>query len=375
MRKYLANIDTSLIDELFRNPPPGSINLALGQPDFGTPDLAKEKGIKSIQDGHTRYTPAEGVPELRDAVARMYNGLGLNYTKDNIMISVGSTEATMAAVLALTNEGDEVILSDPYFPLYTNQILIAGAIPVYIPLNLENDFRVTPEAIEKAVTPKTRIIILNSPHNPTGSVTTKEDIEGIAEIAKANNIIVVSDEIYRKFIYDGKVHHSIGRYLDRVILVDGVSKEHDMTGWRIGWAVSNPDILRELSKVHQAMVTCPPSPNQYAALEAVRRGNDRLPQVLAEYQRRRDFLLQGLREIGLMCNTPSGAFYVFPRISDYGSSLEVSERLKENGVLVAPGIIFGQSGEGYIRMTYSTVSIDILAQALCRISNSLRNNL
>ncbi|MBI1978796.1 MAG: aminotransferase class I/II-fold pyridoxal phosphate-dependent enzyme [Candidatus Aenigmarchaeota archaeon] len=372
MRRRLASIDNFLIGELFRDPPPGAINLALGQPDFGTADSVKAKGVEAVQDNRTKYTPSEGIPELREAVARTYGGLGLQYTKNNVMISVGATEAIMASILAFAGTGDEVILSDPSFPLYRNQILIAGATPVYTLLNMEDDFRMKPENVEKLVTPKTRIIILNSPHNPTGSVATKEDIEGIAEIAKANDIVVVSDEIYRRFVYDNHVHHSIGKYLDTAIVVDGVSKEHDMTGWRIGWAVANPDILREMLKVHQAMVTCPPSMNQYAALEAIQRGNDRLPQVIDEYQRRRNFLLEGLREMGVPSSTPRGAFYVFSRINKYGSSEQVASLFKQNGVLVAPGIIFGPAGGDYVRLTYSTVSMGELSNALDRMKTALK---
>ncbi|MBI2971563.1 MAG: pyridoxal phosphate-dependent aminotransferase [Candidatus Aenigmarchaeota archaeon] len=372
MKARLSDADNTLIDDLFNSVLANSINLALGQPDFGTPEGAKRAATEAIQQDYTKYTPSDGIPELRELIAEKYrNETGQSYNKGNVLVTTGATEACMSAVLAFSNTGDEVILPDPGFPLYRSQVLVAGATPVFVRLRREDNFRMTPEDVESALTSKTKVIILNSPNNPTGSVSTKDDVMGIAKLLKGKDIIVISDEVYRRFIYDGS-HHSIGNYLDTAVVVDAVSKEHDMTGWRVGWALGRSDLIGEMSKIHQAMVTCPSSVSQYAALGALRGGNDRMPSILSGYRERRDYLVDGLRDIGVECEPPSGAFYIFPDISRYGSSVDVSRRIAANGVLVAPGIIFGPSNDGNIRLTYSTSSKGVLSEALYRMKGALR---
>lgn len=357
-----------------------AISLSIGEPDFVTPWRVREAGIYSLEKGHTHYSPNSGFMELREEISsylkRRYN---LNYSpKDQVIATVGGSEAIDLALRALVGHGDEVVLPEPSFVAYKACIKLTGATPIIINLRAEDQFRLTPELLEKALTPKTKVVILPFPNNPTGAVMTKDDLDKIVEILKEKNIIVLSDEIYSELTYEVG-HISIASYpemKDKTIYINGFSKAYAMTGWRLGYACGHPDLIAAMYKIHQYAIMCSPTTAQYAAIEALRNGDEDVQAMRREYNRRRKAMLDGFRKAGLKCFEPFGAFYMFPCIeSTKMSSSEFCETLlMQEKVAVVPGTAFGDSGEGYVRVCYSN-SMENIVEALKRINRFVEKHI
>ena len=348
------------------------ISLGVGEPDFVTPWRIREAAIYSIERGDTMYTSNYGLLELREAISGyLRDRYGLSYTADKqVLVTVGISQALDLAMRAILDPGDEVIIPEPTYVSYVPCVILAGGVPVTVPTHMENSFHVRPSDIESRITSKTKAILLGYPNNPTGAVMPRNELEGIAGIAKSYDLTVISDEIYERLVYgvDHTSFASLNGMADRTIHLGGFSKSYAMTGWRIGYACSNPDIIEAMMKVHQYTMLCAPIQGQMAALEALRSGNDRVEEMRLEYNRRRQLIVRGLNQIGLNCIEPKGAFYAFPSIKSLGlSSEEFAERLLlEEKVAVVPGSAFGSSGEGYVRCCYA-VSVDEIQEALVRI--------
>ena len=348
------------------------ISLGVGEPDFVTPWRIREAAIHSIERGYTMYTSNYGLLELRAAIGEyLKSHHGLDYSPDKqILVTVGISQALDLAMRAILDPGDEVIIPEPTYVSYVPCVILAGGVPVTVPTHMENYFHVKPSDIESRITSKTKAILLGYPNNPTGAIMPRDELEKIAKIAKSYDLTVISDEIYERLVYgvDHTSFASLKGMADRTIHLGGFSKSYAMTGWRIGYACSNPDIIEAMMKVHQYTMLCAPIQGQMAALEALRSGNDRVEEMRLEYNRRRQLIVRGLNQIGLNCIEPQGAFYAFPSIKSLGlSSEEFAERLLlEEKVAVVPGSAFGSSGEGYVRCCYA-VSIDEIQEALVRI--------
>lgn len=350
----------------------GVISLTVGQPDFATPWHIRDAGIDSIADGHTFYTSNRGTPELRREIALyMDRRFGLSYCpEDEILVTVGASEAIDLAIRALIDDGDEVIVPVPSFVCYEPLIEMAGGKVVLVETTAENGFKLTPEDLSKSITDKTKLIILPYPSNPTGAILEREELERLAEVIKKTNAVVLSDEIYAELTYKGK-HCSIatiGEMRDRTIVINGFSKAYAMTGWRMGFSCAPRDITDAMFKIHQYAIMCAPTVSQYAATEALRNGDGDIEMMKAEYDRRRKYLVKALEEIGLHANNPDGAFYVFMKLSHLGlSSEEFCERLlEEYNVAIVPGNAFGECGEGYARLSYA-YSLEHLKEAVRRM--------
>ncbi len=351
----------------------GVISLGVGEPDFQTPWPIRQAAIQSLEKGHTWYTPNAGQAVLRREIARdLEEKLHLLYDPDTeILVTVGGSEGIDMAIRCLVQSGDEVLVVEPSFVCYKPIVTMAGGKPVVIPTRADDDFRLTPAALREAITPKTRLLILPSPNNPTGAVMRKEDLSGIAEVLKDTNIVVLSDEIYSELTYVYR-HVSIASLADmqeRTVIINGFSKSYAMTGWRMGYAVGPRPIIEQMLKLHQYAIMCAPTTSQFAAYQALKEGERAVSQMRGEYDTRRRYLLHALREMGLSCFEPMGAFYAFPDIRKTGlSSEEFCERLlKEEQVAVIPGNAFGESGEGFIRISYC-YSVGHLMEAMRRIS-------
>ena len=357
---------------------PEVISLGVGEPDFATPWHIRSAGIYSLEKGRTWYTANNGLPELREEISRyLSRRFELEYDpKNQIIVTVGGSEAIDITVRALVSEGDEVIIPEPSFVCYNPITVLAGGKPVIIETKAEDDFRLTAQALRAAITPRTKLLILPFPNNPTGGVMRKEDLEEIAEVLKGTNIMVLSDEIYGELTYDGSHISiaSIGDMKERTILVGGFSKAYAMTGWRLGYACGPEEVMNCVHKIHQYAIMCAPSASQYAAIEALKNGDEDIRHMHSEYDMRRRFILDGLKTAGLDCYEPKGAFYVFPSIKNSGiSSEEFCERLLlEKKLAIVPGTAFGQSGEGYVRISYS-YSIKQIIVALERIKSFMQN--
>jgi aminotransferase len=350
------------------------ISLGIGEPDFVTPWSIREAGIYSLEKGHTHYSSNAGFFELREEIAKYTKKkYALDYDpKNQIIVTVGGSEGIDAALRALTGPGDEVIIPEPSFVAYKGCTVFTGATPVTIELKAEDQFKLTPELLEKAITKRTKVIILPFPNNPTGAVMTRRDLEGIAELLKDKNIIVISDEIYAELTYEVE-HVSIASFpemYDKTLVLNGFSKAFAMTGWRIGYVCGHPAIIDAMKKIHQYPIMCAPTTAQYAAMEALRGNGDEVGIMVREYNRRRKVMLSGFRKMGLDCFEPHGAFYVFPCIKSTGmTSDSFCERLlMEKKVLVVPGNAFGECGEGYVRATYAN-SMENIIEALNRIQS------
>ena len=356
---------------------PEAISLGVGEPDFATPWRVREASIYSIERGRTSYTSNYGLLELRTAIAAyLRKREDLNYNPENqILITVGVSEAMDLVMRALLNPGDEVICPEPCYVSYKPCILFAGGTPVTIPTTAKTGFRVEPDLIRAAITPRTKAILLSYPSNPTGAVATCELLEQIVAIACEHDLYIISDEIYDRLTYEGR-HTCLptvsGAY-DRTILLNGFSKAYAMTGWRIGYAAGDPEIIEAMMKIHQYTMLCAPIMGQMAALEAINNGYDDSQDMIEQYDQRRRVIIKGLSDAGLDCITPGGAFYAFPSIMNTGlSSDEFCERLLyQEKVAVVPGNAFGECGEGYIRCSYAT-SIDRIEQALERIARFVK---
>jgi len=350
-----------------------AISLSIGEPDFVTPWCVREAGIYSLEKGHTHYSPNSGFAELREEISKyLKRRYDLNYSPNTQMLAtVGGSEAIDLALRALVGPGDEVILPEPSFVAYKACIVLTGAKPVIINLRAQDQFKLTPELLEKAITPKTKVVILPFPNNPTGAVMTKEDLDKIVEVLKDKNIIVLSDEIYSELTYE-REHVSIANYAemkDKTIYISGFSKAYAMTGWRLGYACGHPDLIAAMYKIHQYAIMCSPTTAQYAAIEALKNGDESVQIMRREYNRRRRVVLDGFKKAGLDCFEPFGAFYTFPCIkSTKMSSSEFCEALlMEEKVAVVPGTAFGDSGEGFVRVCYSN-SMENIVEALKRIN-------
>lgn len=349
-----------------------AISLGVGEPDFDTPWHIREEGIYSLEKGRTFYTSNAGLSELKIEISKYLDRrFDLKYDpSDEIMITVGGSEAIDGALRAMLDAGDEVILPQPSYVSYEPCIVLADGVPVIVELKEENDFKLTREQLEKAVTDKTKILIMPFPNNPTGAIMTKEELQPIVDFVIEHDLFVISDEIYSELTYSGN-HVSIGAFpgmKERTIVINGFSKSYAMTGWRLGYACGPKVILSQILKIHQFAIMCAPTTSQYAAIEALRHGDDDVEKMRDEYDRRRRFLLNAFDEMGIECFEPYGAFYMFPSIKKFGmSSDEFATRLlKEEKIAVVPGTAFGDCGEGFLRISYA-YSIDDLKAALERI--------
>lgn len=353
------------------------ISLGIGEPDFATPQQICHAGISSLERGETSYTSNAGMLELREELAshlaRLY---GVQYDPvQELLMTVGVSEALHIALLTVVEPGDEVIVPEPCFVSYKPGIIFAGGTPVVVEATVENGFQVTAAQIERVITPRTKAMLIGYPNNPTGAVMSRDRLMEIASLAEKNDILVLSDEIYDRLVYE--VEHvcfsSLPNMRDRTILLGGFSKSYAMTGWRLGYAAAPAEILSGMLKVHQYIIMCAPTPAQVAGIEALRDGEDALREMLHEYDQRRRVIVQGLNTIGMPCFEPHGAFYAFPSIQNTSLSSEVfSEKLLlEKKVAVVPGSAFGDSGEGFVRCSYATSLVDI-EEALGRMEELVR---
>lgn len=357
----------------------GVISLGIGAPDFDTPFHIKEAAKKALDEGYTRYTPNAGFPDLREALSKkVKRDNSLDYSSDEVIVSDGGcTGSILLSMLALVNPGDEVIISDPCFVVYEPVVRIAGATPVFVPIDEKNEFRMLPENVEKAISPRTKLIFLNSPSNPTAGVQSEEDLKGIADLAIKHDLYVISDEVYEKMLYDGLSHISIAALdgmRDRTVTVNSLSKTYSMTGWRIGYTVANREIIDQMVKLQQYSMVHAPSISQRAALAAIEGPQDFVEKMVKTFDKRRRFIVPRLNEIdGFHCSTPKGAFYTFPNITKFGkTSEELSQYLLQKAsVAVVSGTSFGANGEGHLRLSYAQ-TIDKLEEACDRIEKAVR---
>ena len=363
----VANISPSGIRKFFDilSTMEGAISLGVGEPDFVTPWHVSEAGIYSIEKGYTMYTSNKGLLELRQELARhLRSRYDVEYDPETeILITVGVSEGLDLAMRSIINPKDEVLSPDPSYVSYGPCTVLAEGVFVPVPTTVESDFKVKAADIEKRVTPRTKAILLGYPNNPTGAVMEKDELAEVAEVARRNDLIVVSDEIYDRLVYGVKhtCFASLPGMKERTILLGGFSKAYAMTGWRVGYAAARPDIIEAMTKVHQYTMLCAPIVAQMAATEALRAGDAVVNEMVADYDRRRRVMLKGFNDIGLACFEPRGAFYCFPSVKVVGlSSNEFAEQLLvEEKVAVVPGSAFGESGEGYVRCCYATALSDI----------------
>lgn len=353
-----------------------AISLGVGEPDFDTPWHIREEGIYALERGKTFYTSNAGLKELREEICRYQKRKqGINYNPlSEVLVTVGGSEAIDIGLRAMVNSGDEVIIPQPAYVSYEPCALLAGAKPVIINLKAENDFRLTADELKSAITDKTRILILPFPNNPTGAIMERKDLEEIAKICIENDIYVMSDEIYSALTYKGE-HVSIASLdgiKERTILINGFSKAYAMTGWRLGYACGPSEIIKQMTKIHQFAIMCAPTTSQYAAVEALRNGDDDVEEMKEAYNQRRRFLMNAFKEMNLPCFEPFGAFYVFPCIKEFGMTSEefATKFLEEEKVAAVPGSAFGNSGEGFLRISYA-YSIDNLKEAMARLKRFL----
>lgn len=354
------------------------ISLGVGEPDFSTPWHIRRAGITSLEEGRTRYTSNWGLKELRQEIAAYMNRkYSLTYEPaDEILVTVGGSEAIDGAVRALVAPGDEVIIIQPSFVCYEPIVKLAGGTPVIINTKAENNFRLTADELRSSITDKTKLLILPFPCNPTGAIMRRGDLEAIGEVLRQTDIMVLSDEIYAELTYGGEHHVSVAQIegmAERTVVIGGFSKTYSMTGWRLGYACGPAPVLKLMTKIHQFAIMSAPTTSQYAAIEALRHGDDDIKKMRDEYDMRRRFVVDGFRSIGMDCFEPEGAFYAFPSIKCSGlSSDEFCERLlREKHVAIVPGTAFGDSGEGFVRASYC-YSIEHLREAIRRIGEFLK---
>ena len=356
----------------------GVISLGVGEPDFPTPSNVQEAGIRSINEKGTTYTANVGLMELRRAISKyLENRFRLEYDpQDQILVTVGASEAVDLALRAVVNPGDEVLVPEPTYVSYAPSAILAGGVAVPVPTYEKDDFRLTAESICALITPKTKAIVFCYPNNPTGAVMEKEDLMAIAAVLREHDILVIADEIYAELVY-GIEHISIaslpGMY-ERTLLINGFSKAFSMTGWRLGYACGPRELMDAMKKIHQYVIMCAPTMSQWAAIEALENGLHEVERMRVEYDKRRQTIVQGFRDMGLSCFEPKGAFYCFPRISDLGLTSDefCNELLAAEKVAVVPGSAFGESGEGFIRVSYA-YSIESIKQALVKIDRFIQN--
>ena len=354
------------------------ISLGVGEPDFRTPWAIRQAGIHSLEKGHTWYTANAGLAELRNEIADyLERRFQISYrSKDEILVTVGGSEAIDLMLRACINPGDEVLIPEPCFVAYSPITALTNGVPVPIETKAEDGFRLTAKALKEKITPKTKLLIFPFPNNPTGAVMRKEHLEEIAEVLRDTNILVLSDEIYAELTYGSQNHVSIASLpgmWERTVVVSGFSKAFAMTGWRLGYAAAPAPIMKQMIKVHQFAVMCAPTTSQHAAVEALKSCGEEIVKMREEYDMRRHFIVDGLNKLGLTCFNPEGAFYVFPSVQSTGLSSEdfCQKLLYAQRVAVVPGNSFGESGEGFVRISYS-YSIEHLMEALKRIEAFLK---
>lgn len=354
------------------------ISLGVGEPDFKTPWAIRDAGIKSLERGRTRYTANAGLKELRQEIARyMQRRFGLSYDPlRELLVTVGGSEAIDLCIRSLVQPGDEVIIPEPCFVCYQPITTLTGGVPVAVPLKEEDGFRLTARQLKEAITPRTKLLVLPFPCNPTGAVMERKHLEEIAQVLRGTDVIVLSDEIYAELTYADTRHVSIASLpgmAERTVVVNGFSKTYAMTGWRLGYACGPAPLIQVMTKLHQNCIMCAPTTSQYAAVVALRDCDDQIEKMRQEYDMRRRLLVQEFNDMGLVCFEPKGAFYVFPCVRSTGlSSDEFCERLLyEQHVAIVPGTAFGASGEGFVRVSYA-YSVAHLQEALARIRAFLR---
>ena len=350
----------------------GAISLGVGEPDFVTPERFREAAIRSIKEGKTKYTSNYGIMPLREAIGEHTAKLrGVRYDPDSeILVTVGVSEAVDLALRATLNDGDEVIVADPSYVAYVPGIILAGGVPVPVPTEESEDFRLTPAALAAAITPRTRAILLGFPNNPTGAVLTEDDLKGIARLVEEHDLLVYADEIYDRLVY-GTEHRSIldePGMKERTIYLAGFSKSYAMTGWRVGYACAPAEIIEQMMKIHQYTVMCVPTAAQYAALEALRNGEADVQRMVKAYDERRKYMWKRFNDMGLHCFEPRGAFYCFPNITSTGLTDDqfCEQLLKQEKVVVVPGNAFGERGKGHVRACYAS-SMEQIHEACDRI--------
>ena len=354
------------------------ISLSIGEPDFVTPQLMRDAAVESLKEGKTAYTANAGLIELRTEICNYLKKYELDYNPaKEVLVTVGASEAIDVALRALVNEGDEVLIPDPSFVCYGPLTTLAGGTPVTLATYEKDEFRLTAEELEKKITPKSKILLLPYPNNPTGGIMSKEDYEPIAEIVKKHNLFVLCDEIYSELVYDGAKHYSFAALpgmKERSLVINGFSKAFAMTGWRIGYVAGPEDVIAQITKIHQYGIMSAPTMGQYAALQGLRLGDDEVKKMVASYDERRKVIVKGFQDMGLSCFTPKGAFYCFPSIQSTGlSSEEFCEKLLlAEKVAVVPGNAFGASGEGFIRCSYAS-SMENIKEALKRIERFIKS--
>ena len=352
------------------------VGLTVGQPDFVTPEHIREAGIKSINEGKTNYTGNAGTPELREEISKyLKRRFDLNYTPAQTIVTVGGSEAIDLAIRACVEPGDEVIVPTPCFVCYEPIVKMAGGTPVIVETKFEDSFKLRPDALRAAITPRTKMLVLAYPNNPTGAILTKEELEEIADVLRDTNVVILSDEIYAELTY-GRKHCSIANIdgmAERTIIASGFSKAYAMTGWRMGFLAAPDAITEQMLKIHQYAIMCAPTTSQYAAVEALRNGDGDIQMMAEEYDRRRKFILEGLRKIGIECFEPEGAFYIFPYVGKFGLTSDefCSRLLYEHKCAIVPGTAFGESGEGFARISYA-YSVEHITKALERIEEFVK---
>ena len=351
-----------------------AISLGVGEPDFDTPWHIRDEGIYAFEKGHTFYTSNSGLKELKQEICKYIErtqGVKYNYNKE-VIVTVGGSEAIDIALRAMVNPGDEVLIPEPSYVSYLPCSVLAGATPVIINLKDKNNFKLTAEEVLEKVTDKTKILILPFPNNPTGATLNREDLEKIAKVCIEKDLYVISDEIYGALTYEG--NHvsivSIPGMKERTVLINGFSKTYAMTGWRLGYALAPEIILSQMLKIHQFAIMCAPTVSQYAAIEALKNGDADIEMMKNSYNQRRRFLLNAFKEMNIPCFVPNGAFYVFPCIKEFNMTSEefATKFLQEEKVATVPGTAFGQSGEGFLRISYA-YSLDTLRIAMAKLNN------
>lgn len=354
------------------------ISLGVGEPDFPTPWHIRSEGIRSLEQGKTRYTSNHGLLSMRREVSNFTKRkYGVEYDPETeILVTVGGSEAIDGTVRALVEPGDEVIIPQPSYVCYEPITVLAGGVPVIIETKAEDEFRVTPEQLKDAITDKTKVLILPYPCNPTGAVMRREDLEAIAEVLRDTNIIVISDEIYSELTFGDEKHVSIASVngmKERTVMINGFSKAFSMTGWRLGYACGPAPILNQITKIHQFAIMCAPTTSQYAAIEALKNGDDDITAMVEEYDMRRRLIVDGFNKLGLTCREPLGAFYAFPSIASTGMTSDefCEELLRSKHVAIVPGTAFGKGGEGFVRASYC-YSVEHIKTALERIGEFLK---
>lgn len=359
---------------------PECISLGVGEPDFKTPWAVREAGIESLEHGRTRYTSNAGLKELRAEIARYLDRrMGLKYDPaKEVLVTVGGSEAIDMCIRALVQSGDEVIIPEPCFVCYEPITTLSGGVPVHVACRQEDEFRLRADALKAAITPKTKLLIMPFPNNPTGAVMEREDLEAIAEVLRGTNIMVLSDEIYAELNYGLQNHVSIAALpgmAERTVVVNGFSKTYAMTGWRLGYACGPAPIIKIMTKIHQSAIMSAPTTSQYAAITALKDCDGEIERMRNEYNMRRRLMVKSFNDMGLSCFEPRGAFYAFPCIKSSGMSSEefCTKLLEQKHVAIIPGNAFGASGEGYARVSYA-YSVEHLMEAIRRIREFLNEN-